>query len=98
MPKQSTPRKQTANKEPYGQKQTAGAIRQREYRATLKKAPVLAESPSSRKARLNKRNADKTALGRARKKVETQDGFQELSKEEQQKLLADTEADVKHKR
>jgi hypothetical protein len=98
MPKQNTPRKQSATKEPYGQKQTAGAIRPREYKAASKKTPVLAESPSSKKKRLKKRNADKTALGRARKKVETQDGFQELSKEEQQKLLADAEAGVRQKR
>jgi hypothetical protein len=93
MPKQTTPRKQSAIKEPYGQKQTVGAIRQRAYRAASKKAPVPAQSPNSKKARLQK-----AALDRARKKAEAEDGFQELSKEEQQKLLADAEADVRQKR
>ena len=79
-----------------------GAIKSRKRRAGIQK-PLQQSKNATRmtdeaKARSNKQNADRAALSRARKGTEKHNGFQDLSEEEQRKLLADAEAAVRQRR
>jgi hypothetical protein len=76
-------------RKPDGYSQTINAIASRKRQAEL--------GPEERK-KILERQANYAAVSRARKAVKNQEGFEDLSDAEQQKLLADEEARVTQER
>jgi hypothetical protein len=108
MPEQTATRKK---KDPSKLSDTPAARAKRDERAVIKKTIALSqEEPAKRsreswarrtderKAEVKQYDANRYALKKARKDTEKQDGFQDLSEEEQHKLLADVEARVRQER